>query len=134
MAFISGRVKIDFPNKEQIEWLMHTMEKAGDAKFKKFDQKSKVDLAIYTEMQAQAEINDLIAVCCGTRKAASYEQKRAFNELFHKILAYRAGGRIVGEFVNYDIAERVERLEQGIEKINNLLKQLVEIHSTEMGL
>jgi hypothetical protein len=129
-GYISGRVTINFPTPSEIECMASALDMPEVRTLDEKSKKTAIELALF---KARQKVPDLIAICCGTKPASVSEQKKAFNDLFELILAYRTSGRILGEFLNYDIAERVMKLEEGIEKINNLLKQLVEIHSNEMG-
>ncbi len=62
----------------------------------------------------------------GSKPSTPEELQKTIEELFDAILILRCGGRIIGAFMESDLEERTRRLEQGLEKVNNLAEQIVE--------
>ena len=69
---------------------------------------------------------DKVAVCAGTKKATPEEQEVALSIMFSNIVAMRNGNRIKGVFTEYALEARIRRLEEGIDKVNNLVEEIVE--------
>ena len=114
-AYISGQIKIIFPSADSI---MLTKEKQGNAI--DFKQAAQIELRI------KSSFRELIAVCAGAKEATPAEQEKAINQLFNDVVSLRNGGRIEGVFTEYALEARIGRLEEGIDKINNLVEEIVE--------
>jgi len=114
-AYISGQIKIIFPTAEAIMKLAKNTKKTID--YKK---------ACQEEMRLKVHIRDLIGIASGTEKSTPEEQETAINNLFGKIIALRNGERIEGMFTEYALEARIRRLEEGIDVVNNLVKEIIE--------
>jgi len=111
-AYISGQIKIIFPTAEDI--MGHTKNTKKEMDYKK------------ACMELKINFKDLVAVASGTKKSTPEKQETAINDLFGKIIAMRNGGRIEGVFTEYALEARIMRLEEGIDKVNNLVKEIIE--------
>jgi hypothetical protein len=69
---------------------------------------------------------DEIGIVAGTKQATTDEQQHAINDLFDIILACRFGNRIHGVFMEYALETRIRNLEEGLEKVNHLVEEIVE--------
>lgn len=51
------------------------------------------------------------------------------------ILAFRSGDRIEGKFMDYELEERIHRIEEGLSITNNLVQEIIEwLYREERGL
>jgi hypothetical protein len=115
IAYLEGRIKIGFVNAEE------KMAIAG-IRGQKIDRATALD----KEIQEKVLFRNRVAVCLGSKKATSDELQQAISELFDTILSYRNGQRIEGVFSEYSLTARVKEIEEGLDKVNNLVEEIVE--------
>jgi len=114
-AYISGQIKIDFPTAYSI------LERAKRTK-ESMDYKK----AHERELQVKFQIEELIEIASGTTKSTPEEQETAISELFGRIITMRNSKRIEGVFTEYALEARIRRLEEGIDTVNNLVKEIID--------
>jgi hypothetical protein len=114
-AYISGQIKILFPT---IECIIDGEEERG-GKISRTE-------AARIESEIKRDFSKRIAICAGATKATQKEQEVALSELFDNIISMRNGERIKGVFTDYGLEARIKRLEEGIDKVNNLVEEIVE--------
>ncbi len=114
-AFISGQVKINFPDSKSIFDLR-----------KEKGEKTTSEEACKQMLEIKTYFLKNVGICAGTTKATPEEQEKALNEVFSDLIAYRISNRIDGVFIEYALEARIKRLEEGIDKVNNLVKEIVE--------
>ena len=115
IAYIEGRITLG---------LMEANERMSLAKLKG-KELSFAD-AIDAEARDKIQFRNLIAVCLGSKKATPDELQHAICDLFDEILALRNGKRIQGVFYEHDLETRVKEIEEGLDKVNNLVEDIVE--------
>jgi hypothetical protein len=115
LAWLSGHVKIEFPTCEE---LLAVAKQSGN----KLDYSGARD----REVRAKAEFRQCVNICSGAVKATSEEQQKALNEVFDTILALRNGGRISGKFMDFELEQRIHRLEEGLTVTNNFVQEIIE--------
>jgi len=114
-AWISGQIKLSLVTHDE---LIAYAKRAGEnLNYKE---------AIQHELDNKATFQSLIGICSGTIKATQEEQQKAMCDLFSYILTLRNGDRIQGKFMDYELEERIHRLEDGLSITNNLVEQIVE--------
>ena len=79
-----------------------------------------------SESENKTAFRNRIAICLGSKKATPDELRAAICELFDIILAFRNGNRIQGVFYEHDLETRVRGVEEGLDKVNNLVEEIVE--------
>ncbi len=82
--------------------------------------------AMMQEVKFKKHLSDNIAICLGIRQATPEELQQAITVLFDLILTFRNGNRIVGQFIESDMQNRVRQLEFGLEKANKLLDDIAD--------
>ena len=114
-VYISGRVEIIFLDAaEQMELAKRKGENLSYAQ------------AHENEIGVKTDLKDKIAICSGAKEATAEQLQMAIDGLFEDILIYRNGNRIKGVFTESSLETRVRDLEEGLEKVNNLVEQIVE--------
>jgi uncharacterized protein YicC (UPF0701 family) len=81
---------------------------------------------IAKEIAVKTEFANNIAICLGANPSTNEELQKAINRIFRDILIYRNGDRIEGAFIESDLESRIRNLEEGLEKVNNLVEEIVE--------
>jgi hypothetical protein len=114
-AWLSGQIKLILPTCEEI---LQTAKQAGD----KLDYKQ----ALARELETKADFRNSIGICSGTIKATSEEQQKAVSDMFDMILSLRNGDRIEGKFMDYELEQRIQRLEEGLSITNNLVQEIID--------
>jgi hypothetical protein len=122
-AWVQGEVKILFPDREEHKYLAKERQESIDDKE-----------ALQREVNLKVEFADRIMMASSTGRATSEEQRKAISLLFNDILLYRSSGKIEGQFSTGSMNERLQRLEQGSDTTNDLVKQLVDMHRQELGM
>jgi len=115
IAYLEGRIKlIHVDAQERIE----VAKKQGVT----------VDYAtaLDGELKGKVAFRNRIAICIGSKEATSDELQQAISELFDEILSFRNGDRIVGVFSEYSLIARVKEIEEGLDKVNSLVEEIVE--------
>lgn len=114
-SYVAGQIKIIFPENAE---MISVHKQKGE----------KID-----ENQAERETVELkvnfvhrISVCAGTEKATPEERQKAICSLFESIISFRNTQRLVGAFHDYGTEKRLSELEEGMEKVNKLIEELVE--------
>jgi uncharacterized protein YicC (UPF0701 family) len=115
VAYISGQIKIQFVCADE---RMEIARKTGE----KFDYTQ----ALRYELDMKTTFRDKVAVCIGAKKSTAKELEETINGLFNDIVTFRNGGRIEGVFIEYSSESRIRELEEGLEKVNNLVEEIVE--------
>lgn len=115
IAYVEGRIKIDIPTAQE------RMEFA-----KKVGEKLKYAEAFDAEGGHKIRFRTKIAICLGAKKATPDELQNAICDLFDDILAMRNGNRIQGVFYEHNLETRVKEIEEGLDKVNNLVEEMVE--------
>ena len=123
LAWLRGEVKIKFPLAPEFQ---NTCAKRG----KPID----YDEAVQSEVAVKNEFTKLISICSGAKQSTAEEQQGAITALFEDILTYRSSSRIEGNFFEYSLEKKLERLEQGLRVTNDLVEQLVALHRQELGI
>jgi hypothetical protein len=82
--------------------------------------------ALAKEVDIKTQFTKLVNICSGAVQASQDEQQKAMAEIFDTILSFRSSKRINGRFMNYELEERVRRLEEGLSVTNNFVEQLIE--------
>lgn len=68
---------------------------------------------------------DLISICAGSKEATSEERKKAIAKLFTMIFFMRAAsGRLEGRFTEFDVEERLSRLEEKLNATEDIVNQI----------
>jgi len=114
-AYISGQIKINWADADFI--LLQQRKRGYTIDY---------DQAVKMELDAKNAFNENVAICAGTKKATPEELQKAIGIIFEHIMIFRHGKRIEGVFTDYNIEQRISRLEEGMEKINNLVQEIVE--------
>ena len=115
IAYVEGRIKLDIPNAQERFDLAQRKE-----------QKMSYAEAVDAEAQYKTAFRNKIAICLGSKKATPDELKNAISTLFDEILSLRNGHRIEGVFYEHDLEVRVREIEVGLDKVNNLMEEIVE--------
>lgn len=84
------------------------------------------------EVDGKQTFVQFIMVCTGAKPSTPKELERAISQLFNEILIYRAGERIEGKFWESNLEDKLCQLERGLQITNDLVKQLVELHRSEL--
>jgi hypothetical protein len=114
-AYIAGQVTISFPSLDDV---MAVRQSEGHPMSKSEAHVLALDLSV--------RFADLISICVGTKEATPEEVQKATNDVFRDIIMYRNSRRIKGVFHDYGTDSRLCRLEDGMEKVNKLIEELVE--------
>jgi hypothetical protein len=114
-AYISGQVEIVFPEANDILAIWKQIGRKLDW------------------VAAEKEANDLrvlfmkqIAICAGSTKATPEEMEDSLEQVFRDIISYRNSKRLKGVFHDLGIENRLHELEEGLEKTNKLVEEIVE--------
>jgi uncharacterized protein YicC (UPF0701 family) len=92
----------------------------------RFGKKFSYAEGIAKEIATKTEFANNIAICLGATPSTKEELQKAINRIFREILTYRNGDRIEGAFIESDLESRIRNLEEGLEKVNNLVEEVVE--------
>lgn len=114
LALLRGHIKINFKTAKEI-----ITEAKVDGKKISFEDASKREIA------HKAVFLQLNQVCDGTISANNEEVEKAMYDLFDYILSLRIGQRIEGRFYGTEIEERLDRLEEGLDKTNRVVEEFV---------
>lgn len=114
-AYISGRIKLNFVTAEE------RMEMAKSA-----EEKLTFAQALKYEINMKTAFKDRIGICCGAKEFTATQLQETIDHLFDDILVYRNGSRIEGVFTENTLESRIRDLEEGLEKTNNLVEEIVE--------
>jgi len=114
-AYISGQIKIIFPTAKAI--LEHSKNTKKSMDYKK---------ACEQEFKVKTQTVKLIEIASGTKKSTPEKQETAINDLFGVIISLRNGERIEGMFTEYALEARIGKLEEGIDVVNSLVKEIIE--------
>jgi hypothetical protein len=122
LAWLRGDVSIHFPRADEIQ----SISKKGKEHLEYKD-------AFEREMQGKLSFIDFISIIAERKPATVQEQEVAMSNLFDRILAYRCGDRIEGKFEKHiDIDERLSKLEEQFDVMNDLLQELVIWYRSQM--
>jgi hypothetical protein len=114
-AYIAGQVTITFPDQDDV---MAVQQSGGKVISKSQAHILALDLSL--------DFATMISICVGTKEATPEEIQEAINTVFRNIIIYRNSQRIKGVFHDYGTESRLCRLEEGMEKVNKLIEELVE--------
>lgn len=114
-AYISGQIQVSFPNATEYT----NIAKASN---EKIDFKEARD----REDKGKRLFRNQISRCIGEEKVTAESQTAATKSLFLTIVALRNGERITGVFTEYALESRIRQLEEGQEKANTLIQEIVD--------
>ena len=114
-SYIEGRIKIHFPDVGDVVGMNRAMGKSMDW-----------DVGVKIVSQYKTNFDSLLLICLGRKKATPSEFDNALSKLLETILTLRHEDRIEGPLAESKLAQRVNRLEEGIDKVNNLVQQMVD--------
>jgi hypothetical protein len=115
VAWLSGQIKLDFPTAKEAIDVAKVAGRTID-----FDQARK------QEVNGKTTFRRCVNICVGAVEATPEEQQKALSEMFDTIVRFRNGDRIIGNFMNYELEERISHLEEGLNVTNNLVEEIVE--------
>ena len=115
VAYISGQIKVSLPD------CAHIMTMAKE-KNEPVDKAT----AISHEINGKRHFSNCISIVLGAKQATPAEFEQAVTQLFDRILSLRNGDRISGQFMESNLSFRVRQLEEGMDKANKLLDDLVD--------
>jgi len=114
-AYIAGQVKVNFPTASTVISVLKNKGKTinqADAEAKALNRK--------------VDFMKTVAICTGTEKATPEEVQAAIGSVFQDIISFRNSRRLEGVFHDEGTETRLSRLEEGMEKANKLIEELVE--------
>jgi len=123
LAYIRGKITIEFPNTQ--EYLNE--HKFGGKKYTFEEAKNK-------ESSTKFDFVRNINIISGKIKVTEAELEKTTHDLFSDILLCRAGHRIKGEFMEFDIEKKIDDLEKRLDATNNVITEFVKWYTeTESG-
>lgn len=115
IAYVEGRIQLDLPTaQERRNFAKRKGQKLSDAE------------AVDEEAEYKMTFRNMVAISLGSKKATPDELGKTISDLFDGILALRNGDRIKGVFCEHDLEARVKEIEEGLDKVNNLMEEIVE--------
>jgi hypothetical protein len=115
IAYVEGRIKINFQTANE-------MLKRAQLEGKVLD----FGTATQDEIDQKTGFKNTISICLGVIKATPDEVQKAICILFDDILILRNGDRIEGVFTQYGLENRIKEVEEGLDKVNNLVEEMIE--------
>ena len=113
-AYVKGTITIRFADSETIRDSKKTTgESIDEAEAKNL------------EIGAKKNFVRQIKIITGRLPSTKIEFERAINYIFACLLAWRSSNRIDGTFMNYEIEQKIDDLEQKLDATNNLVVELV---------
>lgn len=112
-AWLRGDITLFFVSSE--EYLQR-------AKMKK--QKLSYEQASDQEVKSKLVFTNLASICVGTKQATEDERQKAISDVFEMILMLRLSDRIKGKFIEYDIEERLRKLEERLDITDRLVHEI----------
>ncbi|MCH7648341.1 MAG: hypothetical protein IIA83_07025 [Thaumarchaeota archaeon] len=123
LAYLRGTITVDFPN--ITEFLDE--HKHGGKKYTYEEAKEK-------EINPKVHTMRNIDIVSGTTKSTKVELEEAIQELFTQILFFRAGHRIKGKFMEFDIEKKLDDFENRLSATNKVIEEFVNWYTeTEKG-
>lgn len=124
LAYLRGQIKIDFDTVTDIQ-----------EEGKLIGKKISYEDARKEEVKDKKEFVEHLDIITGTTKATPEELDRAVKDMFSIILAMRAGERIKGTFLEFDIERKIDDIEQKLTATNSVVEQLVKwLIDSEKGM
>lgn len=114
-AYISGQVEIDFPTARAV----YVYDKSVGKNIS-------IDEATKIEINIKTEFNKNVRICTGTLESTPQERRKAIDNLMSDLIFFRCSDKIKGSFTEFTFSDRIGRLEEGMDKVNNLVKEIVE--------
>lgn len=115
IAWLRGDIKINFPTAQSL------LERS---KFEgiKLSPKEASD----KEVTYKFEFTSSLLVFSKGEFKTEKEYKERLLDIFNTIMSFKLGDRIEGKFIPYSREERILRLEEGLSKTNDLVKEMVD--------
>lgn len=123
LAFIRKEVHIHFPNATDYQNLQTIKNPLKELSIE--EKAKQIQHGLEIEQTAKKHFTDILEKCAGLQECSSSERRKAFQQLFKDICSYRLGNRIEGNFWDYSIEERLEKLEKKVDTTIELLRKEV---------
>lgn len=112
-AWLRGDITISFVTSGEL------LERAKMGK-----QKLSYTQAYDKEVKDKLIFTNLCSICVGAKQATEDERQKAISDVFELILVLRSSGRIKGKFIEYDIEERLRKLEERLDETDRLVHEI----------
>lgn len=114
LGILRGTIKIQFDNVDQI------IERE-----KREGQTMDYKIALREEVRRKKAFVKSIEIVSGAEKSTEEQLENAIKAIFSDILALRAGNRIKGKFLEFDLEKKMDELEIKLDATNNVVEELV---------
>lgn len=114
LAWLRGEITIKFPDAQELL-----------LKSKRSKEKTDFKRAIEEELEYKSIFMDRISTCTENKEATFEEQRVAIYWLFTAIMSLRSAERIQGNFMEFNIEERLQKLEKRIKALNKVVQELI---------
>ena len=113
-AYVKGTITVSFADFKVIRRVKKTTgESIGEEEAKNL------------ELGAKQDFVHQIQIITGRLPSTKIEFEHAINHIFAYLLAWRSSNRIAGTFMNYEIEQKIDDIEQKLVATNNLVVELV---------
>lgn len=114
LAYLHGRVKIEFPTDMEIKGNM-----------KDYGQPVTAQGAVKLRVEMKSDLLQNINICCGVTPSTSIELEVAKGKVFQSILIFKLSDRLKGSFLEFEEGEKVKQFEEKLNATNDLVSKLL---------